>query len=265
MQQARAPIGVLDSGVGGLSVLKHLRLLMPGEDFLYLGDTARNPYGSRSREELHSFVEEILTFMHKAGVKFVVVACNTISAMGVEDFVGKYPFSIVKMSKGEDLVAARPEIKRLGILATEFTIGTGAHKRAFAAKLPAVEVFGQACPLLVPLVEQECFGTPELLAAAKLYVEPLKEQHVDALLLACTHYPFAEKELAQAAGPEIRLLDPAEQTAAEARKLLAAENLLQEQDKGKTTVCFTADLERNLRLAAKMLSTNECAFKIVKL
>ena len=158
LQKKNAPIGVLDSGVGGLSVLKCLKEALPHEDFIYVGDTARTPYGSRSEVEVRTFVGEMLDFLTAEGVKLVVIACNTLTVLGTETLKGNREFGLVGMSKGERLVLDASRNKTIGVFATEFTINSGAHKAAILALAPTACVVPQACPKLVPLIEGEQFS-----------------------------------------------------------------------------------------------------------
>ncbi|MEG1412555.1 MAG: glutamate racemase [Acidaminococcaceae bacterium] len=260
-----APIGVLDSGVGGLSVLKALKELLPQEEFIYLGDTARTPYGSRSEAQVRQFVGEMLDYFDACGAKLVVIACNTLTVLGIDTLQGTHAYRLVGMSKGVQLALASTRKKTVGVLATEFTIRTGAHKKELLAADATVQVVPQACPKFVPLIEGEGFGTPELAAAIQEYTTPLRLAGVDTIILSCTHYPFIKKELA-AVLPGVRVLDPAEQTALDALAILERDALAKSvAEKGTTTICFTADVERGRRLAGKMFATADCRFQLVKL
>ncbi len=263
--QCNAPIGVLDSGVGGLSVLKCLHQLLPHENFIYVGDTARTPYGCRSEKEIRSFVGEIIDWLALQGVKQVVIACNTLTMLGVESLRGKHEFSVVGMSKGEQLLLQASTKKKIGVFATQFTISTDAHRKAILAADPTAEVFPVACPKFVPLIEGEEFTNPKLMAAVKEYAAPLQEVGVDALILSCTHYPFIREQIAQVMGSGVTIVDPAEATSRLAKEALAAENLLQHEGVGRVTVCCTADEARVRRLTARMLSVEECSFVTIDL
>lgn len=260
-----APIGVLDSGVGGLSVLKYLHQLLPQEDFIYVGDTARTPYGTRTEQEIRGFVTEIIDWLAAQGVKQVVVACNTLTMLGVDSLRGTRPFSVIGMSKGEQLLLAASKKKKIGVFATQFTISTEAHKRAILAADPTAEVYPQACPKFVPLIEGEQFDSLELPAAIAEYAAPLKAAGIDALILSCTHYPFIRPQIAAEFGEGVTIIDPAEATSLNAIAALKEEGLLRTEGGGRVTVCCTADLERVRRLAARMLPAADCDFKIISL
>ena len=263
---SKAPIGVLDSGVGGLSVLKVLHQLLPGEDFIYVGDTARTPYGTRSEEQIRSFVSQIINWLAGQGVKQVVIACNTLTMLGVETLQGGHSFPIVGMSKGERLLLAASKKKKIGVFATPFTISTEAHKKAILQADPSAQVFPIPCAKFVPLIEGEQFESPDLKEAIAEYAAPLKEAGVDALILSCTHYPFIRREIQKELGSGVTIIDPAEATALGALDVLRAQGLDNEKTNGgKVRICCTADLQRVRRLAARMLPAEQCSFEEITL
>ena len=262
--KSNAPIGVLDSGVGGLSVLKVLHQMMPHENFIYVGDTARTPYGSRSEEEIRQFVEEIISWLESQGVKQVVIACNTLTMLGIDSLKKEHPFELVGMSKGEQLLLAASKKKKIGVFATQFTISTEAHKKAILAADASAEVYPMACPKFVPLIEGEQFGNPEIEQAVAEYAAPLKEAGIDALILSCTHYPFIKDVVEAEFGSEVTVIDPAEATAKLSKEALDKEGLLGDCE-GSVTICCTADLERVKRLASRMLPLEQCQFKEITL
>lgn len=262
--KSNAPIGVLDSGVGGLSVLKVLHQMMPHENFIYVGDTARTPYGSRSEEEIRQFVEEIISWLESQGVKQVVIACNTLTMLGIDSLKKEHPFELVGMSKGEQLLLAASKKKKIGVFATQFTISTEAHKKAILAEDASAEVYPMACPKFVPLIEGEQFGNPEIEQAVAEYAAPLKEAGIDALILSCTHYPFIKDVVEAEFGSEVTVIDPAEATAKLSKEALEKEGLLGDCE-GSVTICCTADLERVKRLASRMLPLEQCQFKEITL
>ena len=262
--KSNAPIGVLDSGVGGLSVLKVLHQMMPHENFIYVGDTARTPYGSRSEEEIRQFVEEIISWLESQGVKQVVIACNTLTMLGIDSLKKEHPFELIGMSKGEKLLLAASKKKKIGVFATQFTISTEAHKKAILAADASAEVYPMACPKFVPLIEGEQFGNPEIEQAVAEYAAPLKEAGIDALILSCTHYPFIKDVVEAEFGSEVTVIDPAEATAKLSKEALEKEGLLGDCE-GSVTICCTADLERVKRLASRMLPLEQCQFKEITL
>lgn len=259
------PIGVIDSGVGGLSVLRALQQTMPHETFLYLGDTARAPYGTRSRETITAFVAQMTDWLEQKGIKQLVAACNTITVLGTDVIRGAHTFPVIGMSKGVDLVLQATKNKHIGLMATDFTVGTGAHRKEIQAADPAAEVFGVGCTKFVPLIEGNRFGSPELKEAIREYAEALQAKQVDTVILGCTHYPFVKSYLEEAFGPGVTVIDPAAATALQAKADLEARNLLQTEGPGHSTICFTGDIEKGKLLAARMLNLETCDFKQIKL
>jgi len=259
------PIGVIDSGVGGLSVLRALQKTMPQETFLYLGDTARAPYGTRSRETITTFVAQMTDWMEQNGVKQLVAACNTITVLGIDVIRGAHPFTVVGMSKAVKEVLRVTKNKIVGLMATDFTVGTGAHRKEIQAADPTAQLFGVGCTKFVPLIEGNRFGSPELQAAISEYADALKEKNVDTVILGCTHYPFVREYLEAAFGTDVTVIDPAEATARQAKAELEGRGLLRTQGQGSCTICFTGDVELGKRLAVRMLDPATCEFKQVTL
>lgn len=215
------PIGIFDSGVGGLTVVRFLFRELPEERIIYFGDTAHLPYGSRTPEELIAFGEEIVSFLLQFRVKAVVAACNTSSSVSLPHLQKKFPIPILGVLEPGVRAAIRvTRNKRVGVIATAATVNSGAYPRAFERQDPEVKVFAQACPLFVPLVEAGRMESPEARDAANEYLAPLKEAGIDTLVLGCTHYPFLAPVVSEVLGPEVRLVDPAEETVRELAMLL---------------------------------------------
>lgn len=260
-----APIGVLDSGVGGLSVLKYLQAMMPNEKFIFVGDTARTPYGTRPEAEIREFVEEMITWLEKQGVKMVVIACNTLTMLGVASLQREHKCLLVGMSKGEMLLDVASRKRKVGVFATPFTISTEAHKKAIKAVDPKMEVYPIPCAKYVPLIEGEQFGSQAVKDAISEYSAPLKAAGVDALILSCTHYPFIRTEIEAELGPDVKVIDPAQETSMLAKKMLELLDLQKDIGEGSVMVCGTADVERVQRLASRMLSNCQPTYKLVNL
>ncbi len=260
-----APIGVLDSGVGGLSVLQCLHQMLPHENFIYVGDTARTPYGTRTEAEIRGFVGEMIDWLAAQGVKQVVVACNTLTMLGVDSLKGAHPFSVIGMSKGEQLLLAASKKKKIGVMGTQFTINSGLHKQAILAADAGAEVFTMACPEFVPIIEGERFDSAALAQAVERYTAPLIAAGVDAVILACTHYPFIKKQLTAAFGSTVEVIDPAAETSGDAISALEHDGLLRTEGEGKVKICCTADVERVRRLTGRMLPLESCTFALIDL
>jgi glutamate racemase len=210
-------IGLFDSGIGGLTVLKSLVTSFPQETFIYLGDTARLPYGSKSPETIERYLRQNIRFLVERGVKAVVVACNTASTVLLNrpktDFDFPVPVYNVIEPGAETAIAASKQ-KRIGVLGTRATVAAQAYVRALHHIDPKAVVFQQACPLLVPLVEEGWDQDPLTNLVIYRYLAPLLEQKVDTLILGCTHYPALRDGISRVAGPNIALVDSAEAIAA---------------------------------------------------
>ncbi|MGB9792222.1 MAG: glutamate racemase [Thermacetogeniaceae bacterium] len=215
------PIGIFDSGVGGLTVVKFIFKKLPGERIVYFGDTAHLPYGSRTPEELIAFGEGIVSFLLQFRVKAIVAACNTSSSISLPYLKKKFQVPILGvLEPGVRAALSVTRNKRVGVIATAATVNSGAYPRAFASQAPDVKVFVQACPLFVPLVEAGLADSPEARKAAMEYLAPLKEAGIDTLVLGCTHYPFLAPVITEVLGEDVRLVDPAEETVKELAELL---------------------------------------------
>jgi glutamate racemase len=208
------PIGMFDSGVGGLTVLREVMAQLPRESTVYFGDTARVPYGSKSRDVIIRFSLEIGQFLLQEKVKMIVVACNTASAFALPALSAKFDLPIVGViAPGARAALNATKTKRVGVIGTEGTIESRAYTEAIHALSPGVDVFGQACPLIVPLVEEGWLDKPVAREIVKEYLVPLLGHHIDALVLGCTHYPLLKNILRDVAGPNVQLIDSAQETA----------------------------------------------------
>ena len=224
-----APLGVFDSGIGGLTVARALFERLPRESVIYYGDTARVPYGPKSPETVRRYSAEILAYLLQRGVKAVVVACNTSTAHALDSLKARAPVPVVGVIEpGARAAVAATKTGAIGVIGTAGTIASGAYERAIQALRPDARVHAQPCPLLVPLVEEGWFDHPAAELIAREYLEPLRKAGVDVLVLGCTHYPLLKPLLARVMGPGVTLVDSAEETAKavatelEARGLLAA-------------------------------------------
>jgi glutamate racemase len=209
-----APLGVFDSGIGGLTVARALFERLPRESVIYFGDTARVPYGPKSPETVRRYSAEILAYLLQRGVKAVVVACNTSTAHALPHLKEHSPVPVVGVIEpGARAAVAATKTGVIGVIGTAGTIASGAYERAIKALRPDVRVHAQPCPLLVPLVEEGWFDHPAADLIAREYLEPLQRAKVDVLVLGCTHYPLLKPLLARVMGPDVRLVDSAEETA----------------------------------------------------
>ncbi|WP_414542332.1 glutamate racemase [Nostoc sp. CCY0012] len=204
----RSPIGVFDSGVGGLTVLRQLYRHLPNESIIYFGDTARLPYGIRSQAEILQYVREILHWMQQQRVKMVVMACNTSSALALEIVRGEFDLPIL----GVILPGAKAAVqqgKRIGVIATPATAKSNAYRHAILEIDPSVQVWQVSCPEFVPLIEQNRINDPYTTEVARSYLEPLIQQNIDTLVYGCTHYPHLAPVLRSLLPAHVKLVDPA--------------------------------------------------------
>ena len=219
---ANAPIGVFDSGVGGLTVAREIMRQLPEERVVYFGDTARVPYGNKSRETVIRYSRQIIHFLQTRKVKAIVVACNTASALALEEIRDEVPLPII----GVVIPGAKAALKvtkngRIGIIGTEATIKSGLYTKLLKEMNPRAEIFGQPCPLFVPLVEEGMthdFVTDEI---AGRYLKNLMDKKIDTLILGCTHYPLLRSTIRRLVGEEVTLVNPAYETAVELKSMLS--------------------------------------------
>src|SRR6202158_5954648 len=217
------PIGVFDSGIGGLTVLKALTSALPGEDFIYLGDTARLPYGTKSNEVIIRYSKENTEFLLAKGIKMLVVACNTSSAVALEEIARDTIVPVAGVIEPGARAAVRASRNgKIGVIGTEATIASGAYTRAIQQLRPRAEIYTRACPLLVPLVEEGWTDNEIAGRTVAYYLESLKASGIDTLLLGCTHYPMLRGLFERVLGARVKIVDSAVATAAAVREKLAA-------------------------------------------
>lgn len=249
------PIGVFDSGIGGLTVAAALKRLLPSETILYIGDTARVPYGGKSRKTVERYSIEIGGLLLAEQAKIIVVACNTASALAVPRLkeVFNVPVQGV-VTPGAEAALRATRNGRIGVIGTRATIASGAYERAIHALDSKTKVFSEPCPLLVPLIEEGMFDDPITDQVINRYLNPLLAERVDTLVLGCTHYPLAREAIARVAGPEIHLVDSAENCALAVKDLLEEKGLAAPPVQlGELNVALTDSTEGFLRTAERAL------------
>jgi len=247
MLKSSQPIGIFDSGVGGLTVLKELRHILPEEDLIYLGDTARVPYGSRSPKTVIRYSERNTEFLVKRGIKLLVVACNTSSSVSLDLLRSKNTIPVIGVIEpGAKKALELTKNGIIGVIGTEATIRSQAYQEAIKklAQGKKVQVIGQACPLLVPLVEEGWVDDPITREVVQRYLNPLIKMKIDVLVLGCTHYPLLEKVIREVVGEGVTLINSAKETAEEVKKVLELLNLKREKRKGSTTFYVTDNPEK---------------------
>jgi len=246
------PIGVFDSGIGGLTVAAALRKRLPGEDIFYLGDTARVPYGTKSVETVKRYAMECSLFLLNRGVKLIVVACNTVSAVALDHLQSVLRVPIIGVVEPGVKAALRVKgCRNIGIIGTPATIASGAYQTRLKNLSPSVEVFGKACPLLVPLIEEGRLDGKIVELVLEDYLKIFKRKHIDSLILGCTHYPLLKPTIAKVMGEDTKLIDSAEVTAEEVEEALLREGLLRTHGHGSIKCCFT-DIPRRFNTFGRL-------------
>ncbi|GMR05192.1 MAG: glutamate racemase [Thermodesulfobacteriota bacterium] len=236
------PIGVFDSGIGGLTVLKEIVRALPGEDTVYLGDTARVPYGTKSRETVARYATEDAGFLRGHNVKIVVAACNTASAFGVDELRKNLSVPVTGViTPGAEAAAAVTKSGKVGVIGTEGTIRSKAYSKALKAIDAGIQVFEAACPLFVPLVEEGLLDDPITDLAVSRYLGGLKAEGVDTLVLGCTHYPLLKGAIKKFMGPSTALIDSAEATASEVLRILSEKDLCRKDSQNPSHKFFVTD------------------------
>lgn len=220
------PIGVFDSGIGGLTVVRSLMERLPFENIIYFGDTARVPYGVKSVETITQYATEITDYLLKQKVKLLIIACNTIASVAYEPIQERSPVPVLGVIEAGALCAVEAtKTKQVAVIGTPTTINSNAYARTIHQNDPAIRVFSQACPLFVPLVEEGWLDHPVTRLTAQEYLKPILAEHVDTLVLGCTHYPLIKGLLQDIVGPFIHLVDSAEAMAEITANLLQKKGL----------------------------------------
>lgn len=241
------PIGIFDSGVGGLTVAKSVRKKLPNEDIIYFGDTARVPYGNKGKDTIIRFSREIMDFLVKKKVKLVVVACNTASSFSLKELKKSYKVPVVGViSPGMREAVKRTKTGRIGVIGTTSTISSGAYNKELKriAKKP-YKIYSKDCPLFVPLVENKFSNDRIAYEVAEKYLGELKKRKIDSLILGCTHYPILKKVI-QKVMKHTNLIDSSVAVAEEVKKVLKKEKIESPKRKGKLS-CFVSDDVDNFR------------------
>jgi len=256
--QSSAPIGIFDSGIGGLTVLKAVREQLPCEDLIYFGDTARVPYGTKSKETITRFSIENTRFLQGFGVKLVIVACNTASSLSLEALKRCFPMPVIGVIEPGAKEAIRvSRNRRIGVIGTKSTIGSGAYEHSLRQLKPDIRAYSEACPLFVPFVEEGWTKGPIIRKVAKVYLDPLRHFGIDTLILGCTHYPLLKDVIQETIGRAVRLVNSAEETARCARHLLkCAAHLNRFRRKGSMRFYVSDEPEHFRALGERFLGTS---------
>ncbi|MEW6201820.1 MAG: glutamate racemase [bacterium] len=260
-----APIGIFDSGVGGLSLLREMDNLLPYEDFLYFGDTFRMPYGTKSEKAILEFSNEIIGFLaREKGCKMIVVACNTVSGLMPEchTMFGIPVVGIINYG----CVAAALYVTynfRIGVLATKRTIQSGVYRKFIDDFDPTVKLYTVECTDLIPMIEKGMIGSPDTRRTAEKYLLPVQRKDIDTLILGCTHLPFIRRIIQDIIGPAITIVDPARRTAVLSMKILADNKLLKKNKRKKgTTEFYVSSSPEEFLKTASLIAGIETGSKI---
>lgn len=247
-------IGVFDSGIGGLTVLKEIIALLPSEDTIYLGDTARVPYGTKSKETVIRYSIENANFLIGHGLKLLVVACNTASAYSLSELRILYPIPIVGVIEpGARKASIVTKNRRIGVIGTEGTIRSGAYVKALNLLNKDLQVFSQPCPLFVPLVEEGWVENEVALLTARRYLDRLKREGIDTLILGCTHYPLLKGVIREVMGDGVYLVDSATETAKEVEGILKERGDLKREGRGSHRYFVTDSPERFISVGKRFI------------
>jgi len=241
----RAPIGVFDSGTGGLTVMRALVERLPAEDILFYADTARIPYGGKSKETVIRFSIENAIFLFEHSIKLLVVACNTATAHALDKLLQLFKIPVIGVIQpGSEKACQVSKSGKIAVLGTKGTIQSGAYREAILNKLSTAEVVSVACPLFVPLVEERYIDHPATRLIVKEYLKPVKEAQVDTILLGCTHYPILQRLIEEEMGPGVQIVDSAYTCAEKIAHTLAELQLENDQSQGTYRYFATDDPEK---------------------
>jgi glutamate racemase len=247
-------IGVFDSGVGGLTVLKEVRALLPRERIIYLGDTARVPYGNRSPATVTKYSFENALFLLTRGIKMLVIACNTSSALSLPFIQRRLPIPVVGVISAGAREAVRETARgRVGVIGTKATVRSGAYEKAVHRLDGRIDVVTASCPLFVPIVEEGLENDRIALLAARKYLGGLRSARIDVLVMGCTHYPMLEPVIGRVMGEGVRIVNTGKATAREVRAVLEKKSLLRETEKGMTEYFVTDAPEAFAEIGSRIL------------
>ena len=236
----KKPIGIFDSGVGGLTVFKEIRHRFPFEDIIYFGDTARVPYGIKSAETVIKYAWQCSNFLMEKRVKAIVIACNTASAVALSELSRKLEVPVLGVIEpGAQAAISKTKKRAVGVIGTQATISSNAYGKALKALDPGVRVISRATPLFVPLVEEGWIDNEVVTAAAGRYLEGMHEEEIDVLILGCTHYPLLKRAIQNEIGADVQLVDSAETTASALERLLSSSNIQAEDGSGSYRLYVT--------------------------
>ncbi len=257
-------IGVFDSGIGGLTVVSEIIKELPTENIIYFGDTARVPYGNKSTETIKRFSQQVVEFLLSQGVKLIVVACNTVSAVAIDWLKKKYPLPIVGVHDASVKKAIESGAgKCIGVIGTRATIESKMYPIKIHKINPLIKVYSKSCPLFVPIIE-EGKNKKLLQIVIKNYLSPLKKRNIETLILGCTHYPLIKEEIQQFMGNNVKIIESSKAVIGELKKLVKKEHLLTEGKKKVKYLFYFSDIPREFKsLWKKFLPIKDIQYKRV--
>ncbi|OUN06979.1 glutamate racemase [Flavonifractor sp. An92] len=250
------PIGVFDSGLGGLTAVRELKRLLPGEDIVYFGDTGRVPYGSRSKDTIIKYAQQDVAFLRTFDLKAIMIACGTVSTTALDLLSAENPIPILGVVEPAAVAAAGSTRNgKIGLIATQASIRSGAYERYIARENPEAQVFAKACPLFVPLVENGRIHRGDVVIETVVaeYLAPLKEAGVDTLVLGCTHYPLLGEVIGDFMGPDVALISAGGEGARAVARRLTEDDALAQRDKGSARYFVSDTVDDFARLATAFL------------
>ena len=246
------PIGVFDSGIGGLTVLKQVMKLLPNENSIYLGDTARVPYGTKSQETVRRYTFQNINFLLEKGIKMLVIACNTATAHSLEIVKKTFPIPVIGVIEPGARAAVRASKgKRVGVIGTLGTIESSVYNRAILSLDPKIKIFSKPCPLFVSLAEEGLIRGRIAGNIADRYLMPLKQKKIDTLVLGCTHYPLLKGTIQKSIGKTVKLIDSSIETAKAVKEILKEKSLENKNTKGSYHRFFISDASSHFLKTAK--------------
>jgi len=263
----KRPIGIFDSGIGGLTVFKELKKLLPGEDIIYLGDTARVPYGTKSKDTVIKFSIQIADFLVRLNVKLIVVACNTSSSCSLSILKRRYNIPVLGVIEPGAEVAARVTRNfKVGVIGTKATVSSGVYEKELERLNPKIDVIAKSCPLFVPLVEEGWLKEDVTKMVAKRYLNSLKRKNIDVIVLGCTHYPLLKPVIREVLGKGVILVDSAIQTAKTVKEIISQNKIYNiKKGKGKYRFYVTDEPEIFKKVGSKILGSSIGNIKKVEL
>ncbi|MBR5624107.1 glutamate racemase [bacterium] len=261
-ESVNSPVGIFDSGLGGLTVVKAVRERMPKEDVIYYGDTAHVPYGSKSQETILSFTQDAVDFFLSHDVKCIVIACNTATALALPEIKATSPVPVLGViDAGARAAISASKNYKIGVIGTQATIASEAYTKTLRKLNPACAIYAHPCPLFVPLVEEGWLDRPATKMVIEEYLKPLKMAQIDTLILGCTHYPLLAGSISEFLGPDVKLVDSASSCAEELEGILREKGLLRSEGTGSETFFVTDGAAKFAETGSRFLGRSLQAIK----